>query len=393
MNLLYTITAYPPSTGGGQLHTHQLARQLASRHTVQVATLWDSHRTDWLIGTTLRAHAPGKAYVIDGVPVQRVGFNAWEKACMAPFTAVYYPLMDVCLPVLARIAERRLTDLAKESDLIHNVRIGREAWSFASLRAARRRGIPFVFSPLHHPRWQGWLYRHYLWLYRQADAVIALTGAEKRILAQMGVREERIHVTGIGPILAETSRPAAFRAQYGLGEDPLVLFLGKKFEYKGVGALLQAAELVWRDAPETHFVFMGPRTDYSRRLFGLGSDRRVLEIDEVDLQTKTDALAACTLLCLPSTQESFGGVYTEAWSFGKPVIGCDIPAVAEVIREGENGFLVHQEPGEIAARVLDLLRNPALAQQMGAAGERQVQERYTWARLAGLMEEIYASLV
>jgi glycosyltransferase involved in cell wall biosynthesis len=58
------------------------------------------------------------------------------------------------------------------------------------------------------------------------------------------------------------------------------------------------------------------------------NDPRILELGSVDLQTKTDALEACTLLCLPSTQESFGGVYTEAWSFKKPVIGCDIPAVS-----------------------------------------------------------------
>ena len=53
MNLLYVLTAYPPSTGGAQLHTHLLAQQLLGGHSVQVITLWDENRTDWLLGTTL----------------------------------------------------------------------------------------------------------------------------------------------------------------------------------------------------------------------------------------------------------------------------------------------------------------------------------------------------
>jgi hypothetical protein len=40
MNLLYTLTAYPPSTGGAQLHQHMLAQQMQHRHGVQVVSQW-----------------------------------------------------------------------------------------------------------------------------------------------------------------------------------------------------------------------------------------------------------------------------------------------------------------------------------------------------------------
>ncbi len=51
-------------------------------------------------------------------------------------------------------------------------------------------------------------------------------------------------------------------------------------------------------------------------------DPRVTDLGIVDTQTKTDALdiAHSSMLCVPSTQESFGLVYVEAWSLGKPVI-------------------------------------------------------------------------
>jgi hypothetical protein len=44
---------------------------------------------------------------------------------------------------------------------------------------ARDMGIPFVLTPFHHPRWSSWLFRVYHELYRSADAVLALTEAER----------------------------------------------------------------------------------------------------------------------------------------------------------------------------------------------------------------------
>lgn len=112
----------------------------------------------------------------------------------------------------------------------------------------------------------------------------------------------------------------------------------------------------------------------------------------IDLQTKTDALAACDLLCVPSSQESFGAVYTEAWAMGKPVIGGDIPAVREVIADGQDGHVVAPEPTLLAERIARLLADPALRQQMGQAGRDKVQARYNWDILAEQTGQIYAHL-
>jgi glycosyltransferase involved in cell wall biosynthesis len=112
-------------------------------------------------------------------------------------------------------------------------------------------------------------------------------------------------------------------------------------------------------------------------------------LGKVDLQTKTNAIAASTLLCVPSTQESFGGVYLEAWSFSKPVIGCNISAVAEIISDGINGYLVNQSPEQISDRICHLLLNPTQAAAMGAAGQEKVESRYTWPKLAELTELAY----
>jgi len=120
--------------------------------------------------------------------------------------------------------------------------------------------------------------------------------------------------------------------------------------------------------------------------------RGILELDTVDLQTKTDALAACTLLCVPSTQESFGGVYTEAWMFNKPVIGGDIAAIREVIEEGVNGYVLPPTPELIAERTNYLLAHPTVAQTLGQAGHDKVLRHYSWAILAEKTEAVYRSV-
>jgi glycosyltransferase involved in cell wall biosynthesis len=374
--------------GGAQLYAHLLAQRMTQAHAVKVVCQWDTNRTDWLLGTTVRAPTDDRDYVIDGVPVHRMGLSLSHKLHVAPFLPIYYPMMQMALPRIADRLEECLEDCLQGVDVIHNVRIGREGLSYASLLAARRHGIPFVFTPLHHPRWVGWRYNAYIRLYRSADAVLALTQAEKRVLVGLGVREERVFVTGMGPVLAQSANPVDFQREHGI-DGPVVLFVGQHYRYKGYGELLRAAPLVWQKLPEVHFVFIGPPVGQSERDYEPFKDRRIHRLGQVSLQVKTDALAACALLCLPSTQESFGGVYTEAWSFGKPVIGCDIPAVAEVIDDGVDGCLVAQEPAEIAERILDLLTDASRATRMGDAGKRKVEERYTWRMLAERTEQAY----
>ena len=392
MNLLYTLTSYPPAIGGAQLLQHHTAVQLAARHRIQVVSHWDDNRTDWLLGTTLCAPSRAHDYSVEGIPVHALGLNRRERLGLLPAVALYYPLMELALrPICAQI-RAQLDPRAAQADLIHNVRIGREGLTLASLQAARAHDIPFVLTPVHHPRWKGWLYRVFLSLYREADALIALTEAEKRILAGLGVDEKKIHVTGFGPILAEQAHPGEFVSRFG-GDGPLVLFLGQHYLYKGYRQVLQAAPRVWKKFPNAKFAFIGRAVGRSEEAYQVHNDPRIVRLGEVCLQEKTDALAACTVMCVPSTQESFGGVYTEGWNLGKPVIGCNIPAVSEVITDGQDGLLVAQEPEAIADAICQLLASPSLATAMGEAGRKKVQDRYSWERLAALTERAYIEVL
>lgn len=392
MKLLHTLTAYPPFIGGAQLHQHLLAQQLHEKHKVQAISFWDANRTDWLLGTTLKAHAAPRDYTLEDIAVHRLGFSWCDKLRMAPWLPLYYPLMSAALPPISQVIARHLTPFARTTDLIHNVRIGREGLTYASWQVARQQDIPFVFTPVHHPRWVGWRYRAYIDLYKQADAIIALTPSERQTLINLGVKDDKIHVTGVGPVLAERADGEAFRNRHQI-HGPMILFLGQHYPYKGYQQLLQASQQIWQHHPDTQLVFIGPPVKKSEAVFQEISDPRIHRLGTVSLQEKTDALAACDVLCLPSAQESFGGVYTEAWSFGKPVIGCKIPAVSDVIDDGVDGFLVAQDPEPIAERLRYLLEHPAAAKQMGLAGQQKVESRYSWPHLARLTEQAYRQLL
>jgi glycosyltransferase involved in cell wall biosynthesis len=347
-----------------------------------VVSAWDSTRRDWLFGTSVRADLQDRAYTLDGLEITVLGLPQDVQQQLWPAVAAYYPLQGWALPVITRAWAAVMLPHAARADLVHAFRIGREPFNFAALEVARRRGIPFVLTPHHHPRWGTWLHRHYHRLYRAADGVIALTTAEHDALVALGVDEQRITVTGIGPVLAEHADGGRFRATIGLGDEPVVLFLGQKYPYKGYGLVLDAAARIWSQSPETRFVFVGPRTPESQRRFAAVRDSRITELDTVDLQTKTDALAAAHVFCLPSREESFGGVYTEAWAMGKPVIALDTPVSRSLIEPGCDGLLAAPDPAQLADQVLSLLRDPARAAQLGAAGQAKVQARYSWASLA-----------
>jgi glycosyltransferase involved in cell wall biosynthesis len=392
LRILYSITRYWPAIGGAEVHTRELIRALAGQVQPSIAAHWAENRTDWLRGTTLTAAAHAQTYDDEGRPVHLFAPTRGELLASLPFVFAYYPFMPVAARQLSRPLVRQLEEIVGSVDIVHNVRSGREPISLASETFARRGEVPFVFTPNHHPRWVGWRYRVYLDLYRRADALIALTEHERQALIELGADPNRVHVTGIGPVLEQAADAARARTNFELRER-VVLFLGQKYPYKGVRELLGAASRVWAKHKDVQFVFVGPRTRYSISLFTGQTDERVREFGTVSLQDKTDLLAACDVLCVPSSQESFGGVLVEAWAMGKPVVAGPAPAAAEVIADGQDGFVVSdQSESTIADRLIQLLDDPAEAARLGQRGAAKVAQRFTWERLAARTAAIYRSL-
>jgi glycosyltransferase involved in cell wall biosynthesis len=386
--LLMTTTAYPPSTGGVQAHVADLRRELV-HYQADIATLWQENRTDWLLGTTLRLKQPADGGEHDGV--RALGWSGSTRLRMLPWVAAYYPLVPLAADQLARLIEPEVDRLVEpEHVLVHNHRIGREFLALASLNVARRRSLPFVLTPHHHPKWSGYRYSGWLKVYRSADVLLTQTAAEKTELIRLGVEPDRIHViwcAGDDPLPGDGAR---FRAGFANPNDALILFVGQLYQYKGVAELLEATDRLHARGLRANLAFVGPATPFSARFFKTHARPWLRVLGRVSPQEKWDALTAADVVCLPSRHEAFGRIFLEAWAKQKPVIGGRVPAVADVIEDGRSGLLV--TPGsvaELSQALQRILSDPAGAAEMGRQGERDVIERFNWPQVVARVEVAY----
>jgi glycosyltransferase involved in cell wall biosynthesis len=141
-------------------------------------------------------------------------------------------------------------------------------------------------------------------------------------------------------------------------------------------------------------------------LVGDGPDRPGLERRAHELGIMRDTLflgyqedvgplyAAFDALVLPSGNEGTPVSVIEALAAGTPVVATRVGGVPDVVRDGEDGFLV--EPGasdELAARLAELARDPALRERFGAAGRARVLPRYAVDRLVDDIDRLYRALL
>ena len=94
---------------------------------------------------------------------------------------------------------------------------------------------------------------------------------------------------------------------------------------------------------------------------------------------------------LPSSYETFSIVTFEAAASGVPVLATPVSGVRELVREGENGYLIDRDPGMIAERLNALAADPALRAQMGAAA-RESALGYSSERMVQRYHELYMRL-
>ncbi|MEW5959322.1 MAG: glycosyltransferase, partial [Chloroflexota bacterium] len=175
-------------------------------------------------------------------------------------------------------------------------------------------------------------------------------------------------------------------------EGPLVLFVGRLCYYKGLEVAIPAMKQV---NATLLLVGSGPLAGRLRQLVqAYDLERKVKFIGPVDDRTLTAYYQASDLLILPSTyrSEAFGLVMLQAQACGLPVICSDLPGLSTV-NTGQTGRLVPPgQPAALAQAINDLLARPALRQQLGQAGQEQVQKFYRADLMSRRIEQVYNDL-
>jgi glycosyltransferase involved in cell wall biosynthesis len=273
------------------------------------------------------------------------------------------------------------------------------ATSFYACLAAKSLRCPWVIQPHLHPSDINDSLRKIIrWLFPLASAVVVNTRAERDFLINLGLSEGKLPVIGQGIDLTplQNGRLTNIRARLGLTQEPLILFLGRKVEKKGLDTLLKAMPFVWNDHPDARLIVAGQSSPYFQALWHSRpetSDRRIISLDDFAEDEKARLLAACDLLVLPSQAESFGIVFLEAWALGKPVIGARVPAVEALIDEEADGLLVpFNDPSRLGAQILRLINDPNLRKSLGEAGRRKVETTYEIHQVADRFEALLKRL-
>ena len=390
---------YPPHVyGGAGVHVEYLSRELARKVSVEVLC-WGQQHSD-----QRNLHVQGLEPWSEITQGTQGKFKGALEALSLNLTQI---------KALAGI------------DIAHT-----HTWyvSMAGFLAKKLYDIPFVLTTHSLEPLRAWKaeqlgsgYAMSSWMERtailDADAVIAVSsGTKEDILRAYPVDPERIHVIYNGIDLEQYQPTPGTSALTAHGVDlsiPYVLFVGRITRQKGVTHLVDAIRylpagtqvVLCAGAPDTPEIAaeLQRKVEESRSF-----NHRLIWIDK--MLSKADTIqfySHARVFCCPSVYEPFGIINLEAMACKAAVVASAVGGIKEVVVDGETGFLVpfDQDPvtsfpldpdrfaRDLAAKLSELLGDPAKCKRFGEAGRKRAVEKFSWTRIGDQTIDLYQSLI
>lgn len=204
--------------------------------------------------------------------------------------------------------------------------------------------------------------------FRHIESLILLNADDKRdLLVNEKIQVKKVHILGgIGlnmsdyPYCPPPVEPVSF------------IFVARFLQEKGVYEFIEAAKIVKKKFPETHFCMLGhldlhnPGSLTIERLNDLKCNNIIELPGHVD--NVQEWLAKASVFVLPSWREGFPRSTQEAMAMGRAVITSDVPSCRDTVVDGVNGFLIKPRSSHaLAEKMLCFLHRPDLITQMGNA--------------------------
>jgi rhamnosyl/mannosyltransferase len=367
VHVLHFGKYYPPARGGIETVVETLCR--GERESADSRAL------------VINRSGPTTREVVDGVPVTRVRSVATIGAVsVAPMLPVW----------LAR----------SRADVIVLHEPNPMALVAYALARPRMPLVVWFHSEVIRPRWKYRLfYQPFLdFALRRASRIVVASPPmqdvpalsayrDKCVVVPFGLTFDRYRMTPAVAASRDSIRRAAVR--------PILLFVGRFVDYKGVDILLRAMRGIDADLM---LVGDGPRRKALQDLaFELGVSDRVHFLGEVGDDSLLAWYHACDALVLPSVtrQEAFGMVQLEAMLCGHPVVSTDLgTGVAWVNQHERTGLVV--PPGDAAAlhdAIARLLNDADLRKQLGRAARARVHEEFSDTRMCAETLGVYREAI
>lgn len=187
------------------------------------------------------------------------------------------------------------------------------------------------------------------------------------------------------------------RKKLGIEKKTVVFTLRTHMPKYGLEYLVRAASIVCRERKDVFFIFGGEgglRQYHEQLAAKLGLNGKVSFTGVIPQAQVPYYYAASDIVVIPSIQEGFGLVVTEAMACGKPVIGTKVGGILDQIIDGYNGLLVApRSPSEIAAKILWLIDNPDAAKSIGNNGRKTVEKNFNLKDRIDRLATLYQQLI
>lgn len=221
---------------------------------------------------------------------------------------------------------------------------------------------------------------------------IAVSAAARHFIDRFFPGDYKVIPNGVDVARFATAVPIA-RWQDG---TPNVLFVGRHEPRKGLLDLLKAHRILRRTGGKSRLLIVGsgPQEREARRYVATRGLNGVEFLGRVSDDEKAQLYKTADVFASPATGgESFGIVLLEAMAAGTPIVASDIHGYKGVVRRGREGLLVPpRQPRELAIAIDRLVGDPALREQMGAAGQVRAEE-FSWPRVTAKVDDYYGFVI
>ena len=230
------------------------------------------------------------------------------------------------------------------------------------------------------------------WIWRRASRVVPVCDS-LGVLARDTLPSLEYSVIGNGVDL-DLFRPGTLAVARESG-PVRCLAVGRLIERKGFGDVMRAWSLLPRGRYALEIAGGGPQDSALRALaIELGVSADVQFSGPLSREEIAARCRSADIFVLTPYEEAFGNVFAEAIAAGLPVIGSNIGAIPDLVRQGENGILV--QPGDanaIARAVRELGDDPARRAEIATRNRARAESILSWDTAADRYLALYAELV
>lgn len=244
---------------------------------------------------------------------------------------------------------------------------------------------------------------------RFADAVTVNSSVTEGVVQSLTANTAGVHVIPMGAtdLPPQTQREidaiAELKRTYARAGGPLLIFVGRLIDEKGVADLLRAVQILAKTHPNTSLVVVGEgqdRAKFESLASELGITPRTAFVgkvpnDQVPLYLRaSDVFVAPSVTSTQGWVEAQGVTIAEAMLAGLPVVATRSGGIVDSIRDNVSGLLVREHsPNEIATAIIKLHESSELRATLTQAAKRVAQLRYTRSASASAFSDLYEQVI